>query len=206
MPPSGLRKRVHGVVQVSSFERVGKAVSGNILEAIRPHFATFDGKLNVLDFGCGCGRVLAFMKIAREMEIVGNDIDEEAIDWCRGAFPDVQFIASKPMPPVDLPSNKFDLVYSVSVMTHLPEEMQTAWLGELSRVTKHGGILVLTTRGIHQVDLSRWQRLVFRYKGFLHCGGRLTAGLPEFYRSAFHSESYVRKHWSKFFEILDFIP
>jgi len=207
LPSPNLRKRVHGVTQSYSFERVGKAIAANLAEAAAAYLPQSTKRPEVLDFGCGCARVLPYFKQTREMEIVGSDIDEEAIAWCRENLSDFgEFLVNDAMPPIDLPGDRFDLIYSISVMTHLPERMQTAWLKELSRITKPGGLLLLTTRSIRGVDLNWWRRLRFRLRGFIHCGGRLTPGLPKFYRSAFHSEAYVREHWGKFFEILEFRP
>lgn len=206
LPPAKLRKRVHGVAQRYSFERVGKAVAGNLADAAAPYMTDLASRPKVLDFGCGSARVLAYFKAQREMDIVGSDIDAEAIEWCAESFPDASFLVNGPLPPIDLPDDTFDLIYSISVMTHLPEEMQTAWLKELARVAKPGGLLLLTTRGVHGVALNWTQRLRFRLKGFLYCGGRLTEGLPEFYKNAFHSEDYVRRHWGQFLEVIDFRP
>jgi len=205
LPAPPLRKRVHGVAQAYSFERVGKAVAGTLAEAAALYLPRTPRRPNVLDFGCGCARVLAYFKQTRDMDIVGSDVDGEAIAWCGENLSDIgTFLAHDPMPPIDVPADTFDLIYSVSVMTHLPEEMQTAWLKELSRIAKPGALLLLTTRGIHGVDLSEQDRQSFSSKGFLYCGGRPTPGLPEFYRNAFHSEAYLRGHWTSFFEILEF--
>jgi len=205
LPPPSLRKRVHGVAQGYSFERVGKAVAGTLAAAASLYLPQAAKRPGVLDFGCGCARVLAYFKQTRDMEIVGCDVDGEAIAWCRENLAEIgRFLVNDAMPRIDVPADTFDLIYSVSVMTHLPEEMQTAWLKELSRIAKPGAVLLLTTRGIDAVDLNEEDRLVFSSKGFLYCGGRLTPGLPEFYRNAFHSEAYIRGYWTDFLEVLEF--
>ncbi|MBV8847969.1 MAG: class I SAM-dependent methyltransferase [Methylobacteriaceae bacterium] len=206
IPPRALRKRVHGHTQLSSFEAVGAAVSKNILDAVRPHIS-LDASSRVLDFGCGCGRVLVYLEDAVGCQMTGSDIDGEAIAWCRdnlGGF--ANFVQNGALPPLPLADARFDLVYSVSVFTHLPERMQFQWLRELQRVTRPGGFLLLTTRGIDQVPLTWLQRLRFRMTGFVYVAGGKTPGLPDFYRNAFHSEAYIRRTCSRTFEILDFKP
>jgi SAM-dependent methyltransferase len=206
IPPRALRKRVHGHTQLFSFELVGAAISKNILDAVRPHIS-LDANSRVLDFGCGCGRVLVYFKDAAGCQMVGSDIDGEAIAWCRdnlAAFGNfVQNGARSPLPIAD---SSFDLIYSVSVFTHLPEQMQFQWLEELQRVARPGGFLLLTTRGTDQVPLTWLQRRRFRRTGFVYVAGGKTPGLPDFYRNAFHDESYIRRRWSRFLEIVEFKP
>ena len=204
IPPRALRKRVHGHTQLFSFERVGAAISKNILDAVRPHLA-LDTRSHVLDFGCGCGRVLVYFKDATGCRMTGSDIDGEAIAWCKDNLADFgNFVQNGALPPFPIADSTFDLVYSVSVFTHLPERMQFQWLNELQRVTKPGGYLLLTTRGTEQVPLTWFQRLRFRLTGFVYVAGGKTPGLPDFYRNAFHAESYIRRRWNKFFEVIAF--
>jgi SAM-dependent methyltransferase len=177
VPPRALRKRVHGHTQLFSFELVGAAISTNILDAVRPHIS-LDTNSQVFDFGCGCGRVLVYLKDAARCEMTGSDIDGEAIAWCKdnlSAFG--TFIQNGSSPPLPVADSTFDLVYSISVFTHLPERMQFQWLKELQRVTKPGGFLLLTTRGIESVPLNWLQRLRFRLTGFVYVAGGKTPGL-----------------------------
>jgi ubiquinone/menaquinone biosynthesis C-methylase UbiE len=160
---------------------------------------------SVLDFGCGCGRVLVYFKGATRCEMTGSDIDGEAIAWCKANLADFgAFIQNGAEPPLPLADSSVDLVYSISVFTHLPEKMQFQWLTELHRVVKPGGLLLLTTRGIDGVLLGLIQRLKFRMKGFVYVAGGKTPGLPEFYRNAFHGEAYIRARWASIFDIVDF--
>jgi SAM-dependent methyltransferase len=204
IPPRALRKRVHGHTQIYSFERVGVAVRDDILAAIAGRL-TLDHRARVLDFGCGCGRVLVYFKDATACQMIGSDIDGEAIAWCKENLAEFgSFVHNGALPPLALPDASVDFLYSVSVFTHLPEDMQFQWLGELRRVVKPGGLLLLTTRGIRDVPLTWVQRLKFRLKGFVYVAGGKTPGLPDFYRNAFHTEAYIRDRWGGFFEIVGF--
>lgn len=43
---------------------------------------------SILDFGCGCGRMLLWMEeLGRTRTLHGTDIDAEAIAWCREHIP-----------------------------------------------------------------------------------------------------------------------
>jgi SAM-dependent methyltransferase len=204
IPPRALRKRVHGHTQLYSFESVGAAICGNIREALRPHVSLDTGS-RVLDFGCGCGRVLVYFQDAVRCNMIGSDIDGEAIAWCKENLSDFgAFIRNDAEPSLPLAESSLDFVYSISVFTHLPEKMQFRWLKELHRVVKPGGLLLLTTRGVDDVPLTRIQRLKFGLKGFVYVAGGKTPGLPDFYRNAFHSEAYVRTRWSAIFDIVEF--
>jgi SAM-dependent methyltransferase len=108
----------------------------------------FDTFQDVLDFGCGCGRTLAWFA-NRPPRLYGTDIDAEAISWCRTNLDFAEFGVNDAHPPLQYPSEAFDLVYAISIFTHLDEDFQFRWLDELRRVTRTRGIVLLTLHGPH---------------------------------------------------------
>src|SRR5207248_1785974 len=101
---------------------------------------------DVLDFGCGCGRTLRYFADQSPItDFYGTDIDAEAIAWCRRHLRFAKFKVNQALPPLSYRAEKFDLVYAVSVFTHIDEEYQFRWLDELRRITKPRGIVIVTT-------------------------------------------------------------
>ncbi len=103
----------------------------------------------ILDFGCGCGRVLLWLKdLAGTTALYGSDIDATAIEWAREHLPYVTFTRQQPdCPRPEFPDAFFDFVYCQSVFTHIDETYQDAWLAELQRIVKPGGRLLLSVNG-----------------------------------------------------------
>jgi SAM-dependent methyltransferase len=208
IPPAKLRYRVHGSLDEESFLMVGRVLSENIcnlLASVGWDIYTFK---HVLDFGCGSGRVLRyFLNVPASCQLYGTDIDPEAIGWCERNMPGVQWSTNGYMPPTPFQDNTFDLIYAISVFTHLDEPLQGAWLGELQRIAKLGAILILTVHGQHVYrTLSPSEQDVIRSRGFLYTTGATGClkldGLPDFYQYAFHASEYIDREWSKYFEIL----
>jgi SAM-dependent methyltransferase len=102
---------------------------------------------DVLDFGCGCGRVIRWFKGHRAGAVVGSDYNPHLVEWCRQHLQGFTFQVNDVDPPLDQPDARFALVYAMSVFTHLDEDRQLAWLRELGRVTAPAGHLVVTTHG-----------------------------------------------------------
>jgi SAM-dependent methyltransferase len=101
---------------------------------------------HVLDFGCGWGRVFRFfMRDVPRANLYGLDCMPFAIDLCKKTNPWGQFRLISPLPPCDLPSNTFDLIYLYSVFSHLSEEAADLWLTEFNRIMRPGGVLIATT-------------------------------------------------------------
>src|SRR3974390_2837950 len=110
---------------------------------------------SVLDFGCGCGRILRWFEPYSEgCRFTGSDISEPAIEWDRRNLPFGEFATNGMEPPLDADDESFDLIYGISVVTHLGEELQFAWLSELARVLRPGGIAILTVMGD---ELAAWK-------------------------------------------------
>jgi SAM-dependent methyltransferase len=163
----------------------------------------------ILDWGCGCGRMTrAFRTRLPSSERYATDIDPEAIDWLKQNYGQVaDFRLAPHHPPTSYADGLFDFVLGLSIFTHLPEDMQFEWLGELERITSPGGYLILTTSGANNIDPAT--RGILEEKGFFYSDvfnyGR-SIGLPDFYQNTFHTPAYIRREWSRFFEVVDILP
>lgn len=205
-PPAGLRARVHGAQDLPGFILMGKTIALDIHATLNRRGVDSEAGHRMLDFGCGCGRVLTWLRyLYPNSELHATDIDREAIEWCRKHLGgQADFSTNQNNPPLAYGDGRFDLVYSVSIFTHLPEAMQFAWLEELSRVTRPGGTLLLTIRGARFFPgRSRRARRSLEKHGFYYHRRRGTYGLPGFYQQSYHSEDYVRREWSRCFDILE---
>jgi SAM-dependent methyltransferase len=141
VPPPELIVRVAGTPDVGWFLESGRLG----YESVRSHVPA--GELeSVLDFGCGCGRVTRYWREFRG-EVAGSDLSPEAIAWCRANLPFARFELNGLEPPLAFEAASFDLVYGLSVFTHLAVDTQRRWLDELRRVLRPGGYLLLTTHG-----------------------------------------------------------
>lgn len=168
----------------------------------------------ILDFGCGCGRILLWLKdLARSSRLYGVDIDRPAIEWLRQQMPEAHLTVGPYLPPWDYPDGFFDLVYCHSVFTHIDETYQNAWLEELRRVTEPGAILVVSFHGEHAfqgLEQSWWkwgrdprlEREQFNREGLFYLTDDGWKGIfPDFYHSTFHTPWYIFQHWSRYFRI-----
>jgi hypothetical protein len=116
---------------------------------------------------------------------------------------------------------RVDLVLCHSVFTHLPEDVQFAWLDELARILVPGGILIASTHGVKpaseyqsmllSMNLNEYAQLFstqLRDRGFFHALGKtgFETALPDYYGSAFHDIRYIAEKWQKDFRILAWLP
>ncbi len=155
MPPQALRERVSGTADESWFDTSGLLTVGEWARALASQGRSFREFETIIDFGCGCGRALRHLKptLDPEQQLIGLDPDQEAIGWLSNALPDVTVHAIAELPPVDaIRPACADLILSHSVFTHLPEDVQFAWLGELARMLKPGGLLIASIHGPKVVE------------------------------------------------------
>jgi SAM-dependent methyltransferase len=211
LPPAELRHRVHGSLDAESFVKVGSVVAQNIRDLCAMLERDVYSFHDVLDFGCGCGRVMRnFQDAPDSCQFYGTDIDAELVSWCEAHLPRVRWSTNGHRPPSPFPDGTFDLVYGISVFSHLDEELERAWLGELRRITKPGAILILTVHGdfcIQTLSASLQSRA--RSRGFVFVvreTGRLRIDkLPDTYQSSYHTQEYVRREWSAYFEVVRYV-
>lgn len=104
---------------------------------------TFNGRddLTILDAGCGTGVTLSWLERYSSEPVVGVDISEHALDFCRQRGHSEVYQASV----TDLPfeDRRFDLIVCHDVIQHLSDDR--AALRECYRVLRPGGALLIRT-------------------------------------------------------------
>ncbi|MGZ4358016.1 MAG: class I SAM-dependent methyltransferase [Gaiellaceae bacterium] len=198
LPPRRLMVRVAGTADGDWFLRSGKAAYDTVVSHV-----PVDASDAVLDFGCGCGRVLRYWR-DHTGPVAGCDRDDAAVAWCAHNLLFTRVERNSLAPPLPFAEATFDLVYALSVFTHLTEELQTAWRDELRRVLRPGGRLFATTHGrsylprLEEPERARFERgqLVVRWHELP--GSNLC--------SAYHPEAYVRETLAHGFELVGLEP
>jgi 2-polyprenyl-3-methyl-5-hydroxy-6-metoxy-1,4-benzoquinol methylase len=100
---------------------------------------------DICDWGCGCGRVAqAVHRLAPKANITGLDIDRDNIDWCQQNLTYARFAEVPLFPPSPIADGQFDLLYGISVFTHLTREAFEAWRDEVYRMVRPGGLVLVT--------------------------------------------------------------
>lgn len=159
----------------------------------------------VLDFGCGAGRTLRWLiPQFPEVKFSGCDVDAQAIAWSGRHLARAGFRVNAATPPVDFPDACFDLIYAISVFTHLSLQHQKLWLAELHRLLRPGGLLLFTVHGTATWDaLPAGRRALLERDGFLlETSAKLRGIVPEWYHTAFHTEACVRDLLGRHFQVL----
>jgi SAM-dependent methyltransferase len=211
LPPPRLRHRVHGALDKPSFLQIGRNLSQDLHDLCMLAGSEIYSFNNILDFGCGSGRVLRFLQNApRSFQFYGTDIDTELVEWCKKTYPNTHWNRNAYMPPLDYNNDFFDFVYAISVFTHLDETYQHAWLKELKRIAKPGALIILSVLGESYANaLTEADKKQLRLKGFLYIksvSGMLKIdGLPDFYQATYHTRAYIEKEWSKYFDLIHYV-
>jgi len=104
---------------------------------------------NILDWGCGPGRIIRHMPdlVPKGIKCYGTDYNSNSIAWCTQNLPGIHFHRNQLEPPLGSSLPGMDSIWGISIFTHLSEEMHLAWARELQRALNPGGILLLTTQG-----------------------------------------------------------
>jgi SAM-dependent methyltransferase len=190
LPPPRLRLLVDGrSADASLFLRVGAQLCDSIQGAVAQSGTAVGEMRAVLDFGCGCGRVARHWAKVGGPAVYGCDYNPVLVAWCMANLPHVRALHNELEPPTPYLSGSFDLIYALSVFSHLDEQRQRVWLDEFQRLLRPGGLLVLSVLGEklrHRLD-SRERRRFDRGEMVVQRPGRAGSNLCTVY----HPHSYV---------------
>ncbi len=103
----------------------------------------------ILDWGCGPGRIVRHFPeiIGNGCEFYGTDYNKKSILWCSKNLNGIQFNCNTLEASLPYPDNFFDIIYGISIFTHLSENMHYEWYNELFRVLNSNGIMLFSTQG-----------------------------------------------------------
>ena len=204
IPSLGHIALVTGQPEVDLFFRTGRSAAESIRESLAKHELKVEDFHSILDFGCGCGRVVRYWRDLRSTKIYGVDYNKDLIRWSRKHLPFVVFKTNALQPSLDFPNESFDFIYALSVFTHFTEELQITWMTELTRVLRAEGILLITTHGEYYLDQLNESEKVQFLSGQLVVKGNGQAGSN--WLGAYHPKEYIVSKLMNGLDLLSFFP
>ncbi|PTY06626.1 hypothetical protein DB347_11340 [Opitutaceae bacterium EW11] len=176
------------------------------------------------ELGCASGRVLRHFACQNpECESWGADLNLRHVEWVRKFLPrQVKVFHSSILPSLPFPDAYLDVVYAFSVFTHI-DYFEAAWLAELRRVLRPGGIAYLTvhtdaTWSRMRAGMPVYDSLVRLAESIpdYQVGPDLFAGpMPKekvvfswpsalnYNCTVFHSVEYLNSYWARFLDIVE---
>jgi SAM-dependent methyltransferase len=223
MPPEDLRFNVAGTGDEKTFDELGRMSVRDFTTALSAVGKSFADFRFILEWGCGCGRILRHLDFDPDLQqVYGCDIDRKSIDWLKEFMPKIKAERNGEYPPLPYSDGQFDLIINHSVLSHLDEKHQDAWLTELRRVLAPHGVLILTVLGpsAHKTWMSTLpparpdldavitaSKTALKEKGiYFFVDNGWSFNFPSFYQSTFHTPQYVFEHWGDYFDISGYLP
>ena len=172
----------------------------------------FESGMHVLDWGCATGRVLRyFAREAAQGEFWGLDQDLLSIQWDKENLnPPFHFMTSTAYPHLPFEDDKFDLIYGLSVFTHI-YHCYDLWLMEFRRILKKGGYAIFTI-----IDEYCWDYFQKKWKPEWMPEQDFSKGIPHdmtVYGGSvwgmtfvFLKREWVKKEWNRYLKIVDIKP
>jgi SAM-dependent methyltransferase len=132
----------------------------------------------VYEWGCGTGKTIRHLVDDDPgLEVYGSDYDERVIRWCVANIPKATFVMNGLEPPLPFEDDFFEILYSFSVYTHLPPNLQIRWLAEQLRVVRPGGLVSLSVHGdVFRDHLTPSERVQYESEGTVVHGGTAAGG------------------------------
>lgn len=183
-----------------------------------------------LDFASSSGRVLRhFLAHEPTTTAIGTDIYANYIQWMRKYLPERGlYFQNTAVPHLPMEDASVDVIYGGSIFSHL-DEFEEAWLLELRRILKPGGVAFVTIMSDRVWDgLNPAHPVVAHLTQNEHTSllNGVAAVGPEFFTGkmpdervvlrhvyaptmnvhVFLSVPYIRRRWAQIMSVIDVIP
>jgi SAM-dependent methyltransferase len=210
-PPPELAFLVTGEYNSESLLFDGNMAFHALLAILRKNDIRPEDFRAILDFGCGCGRILRYFHSLKNAQIHGTDYNPDLLDWCRRYLYFGEFRINGLFPPSTYEDDQFDFIYAISVFTHWPESLQLLWMKEFWRILRPGAHLLMTAHS----ELKHYAHFLSDAEREAFQTGRLVVKCPESHDPllaagtnfccTFHPVAYVRETLATGFEVTDHV-
>jgi SAM-dependent methyltransferase len=206
LPPEELIFVVHGHRDPQIFAEHRQPAVGDILRLLAEGFIDYRSFNSILDFGCGCGRILAGWEgvLGADTFLAGVDLNPALVEFCQQNIRFAEVSRCSAYPPLAFPDARFDFVYAASVYTHMKLPAMLCWTGELARITRPGGIVMMSYHGTYyaaeaaRLSVEGSRQLEERgYFVYLHVPQSETYEGSNHYTS-FHNSAFIRSLFQGF--------
>jgi len=147
----------------------------------------------ILDWGCGPARIIRHLPkiVTNGCTFLGSDYNEKSIQWNSNNIPNVAFNLNSLAASLPYKNESVDVIYSLSVFTHLSEKLHYEWYKELYRVLAPDGIMFITTSGDNYKPLLTTPELVRYNNDELVARGQVKEGHRIY--TTFHPKAFMKK-------------
>jgi SAM-dependent methyltransferase len=202
LPPPYLIMLVAGAPDWKWFIESGKNTVKAFADYVVQGGCSFQKAQRILDLGCGCGRIARHLPAMTSADIHGADYNPRLVRWCAANLKG-SFKRNSLHPPLPYPDQHFDIVYLVSVFTHLRAETQREWLAELRRVTRPGGVILITFHDEDQKTLPEGANAALADAG-IHVANDHVQGSN--LMATFQTREHARRTFGEQLEVVGIIP
>jgi SAM-dependent methyltransferase len=131
---------------------VGISAINNIETALELAGKKFSDVRYALDFPCGYGRVLRFLRVRIDpKQITACDINEEAVNFCVSEFGVEPIVSHQEFSKIPF-TKHYTLIWAGSLVTHLNQNRFTQLMQMFYNILENNGILIFTTHGMYSIE------------------------------------------------------
>lgn len=118
---------------------------------------------NVLDLGCGNGRLISLLK-EYDLNYIGSDISSNLLNYAKkqdfGKMTSYSFIESD-MLDLDFESSKFDIIFAIASFHHIKtREDRIKMLNKIEKWLKKDGLFIMTNWNLFQ---NKYIKYIFNF-------------------------------------------
>ncbi len=202
LPPWGVSYDAYGGLNPNDYLSLGVTHANKVSSLIKKNLGIKES-LVICDWGCGPVRVLRHMPkiLGKNHSYLGLDYNENTIKWASRTFPQIDFRLNKLTPPLPIEDNSLDVIYSISVFTHLSESLFEDYVNDIFRILKKDGILITTLHGDKNSNALLKDELEIYRNGKFVVRDKVEEGKRTFV--SYHPKKFVIKAFNKF-TLLDY--